>query len=220
MSDDDRTVISLARGGAGGKYWAIATWDGRCWQVRIEDYDEAHRADTAADRLADVGTNACAALAAIFGCHPDQLEVSVEARLPATVLASLRTAEGLVAQATPHVQSAVIGLHHANMPGPDVATILAARPPDRHSRAATCVTTAEDRPPAGDPADPLSPRPVDNRRPVDGRRDVDRANGGGPSLGRTAPDDRSALAARDRPPVSSTLRRRDVHPRDQRSGMS
>lgn len=128
VSDEDRVVISLAYGEVGGKYWAIATWDGRRWQVRIEDHDELHRADSIAERLAEVGPNASAVLAAMFGCHPDHMPVSVEARLPATVLASLRAAEGLVAQATPHVESAVIGLRHANVPDSDITAILAARP--------------------------------------------------------------------------------------------
>jgi hypothetical protein len=128
LSDDDRIVISLAHGEVGGKYWAIAMWDGRRWQVRIEDHDELHRADAIAERLAEVGPNASAVLAVMFGCHADHVPVSVQARLPATVLASLRAAEGLVAQATPHVQSAAIGLRHANVPDSDINAILAARP--------------------------------------------------------------------------------------------
>lgn len=128
MNNDDRTVISLSCGGVGGKYWALATWDGQCWQIRIEDYDEIHRADTTAQTLAEVGPIASTVLAVMFGCHPDHVEMSVEARLPDTVTTSLRAAEGLVAQATPHVQSAVIGLRHAHVPDRDIATILAARP--------------------------------------------------------------------------------------------
>lgn len=33
------------------KYWAIATWNGKQWDVRIEDYDQRHRGDTVADNL-------------------------------------------------------------------------------------------------------------------------------------------------------------------------
>jgi hypothetical protein len=128
VNNDDRTVISLAHGRVGGKYWALATWDGERWQVSIDDHSDMHRADTTAPTLAEVGTIASRVLAAMFGCHPDHIAVSVEARLPETVTASLRAAEGLVAQAAPHVQSAVIGLRHERLPDSDIAVILAARP--------------------------------------------------------------------------------------------
>jgi hypothetical protein len=128
VSDDDRIVISVARGGTGGKYWALATWDGQQWQVRIDDHNEMHRADTTASTLAEVGPIASMVLAALFGCHPDHIAVSVEARLPDTVTTSLRAAEGLVAQATPHVQSGITGLRHQRVRDSDITTILAARP--------------------------------------------------------------------------------------------
>jgi hypothetical protein len=127
VSGNERVVFSLADGDAGGKYWAIATWDGGCWQVRIEDHNEIHRADTTAPTLAKVGPIASMVLAALFGCHPDHVPVSVEIHLPTTIIASLSTAEGLVAQARPQVESAMIGLQHAKVAGPDIAAILAAR---------------------------------------------------------------------------------------------
>lgn len=109
------------------RYWAIATWNGEQWDVRIEDYDERHRGDTQADNLELVTKNASAILAFDFGCHPDHLAFGREIRLPAPIDDCLNAAEGFVASAADSLQGALSALRQSGVPEADIATLLAAR---------------------------------------------------------------------------------------------
>jgi trans-aconitate methyltransferase len=109
------------------KYWAIATWNGQQWDVRIEDYDERHRGDTQADNLELVTKNASAILAFEFGCHPDHLTLGREIRLPAPVAEALDAAEGFIASAAACLCGANTALRQAGVPEADIATLLAER---------------------------------------------------------------------------------------------
>lgn len=111
----------------GATYVARPSWDGQQWQVRVEDYDDVHRGDTTAGRLDQVGPKAAALLAAQFGCLPSHLRVSVEPELPKPIAYALQVAEDSVAAAARQVEDVATALRQGNVPGHDVAAILAER---------------------------------------------------------------------------------------------
>lgn len=109
------------------EYVAIPWWDGQQWLVRVEDYNEVHRGDTVAERLAQVGPNASVVVGALFGCDPSIVQVSVEPRLPKEIEYPLQVAEGHVADAARDVEAVVVALRQANMAGHDIAAVLSER---------------------------------------------------------------------------------------------
>ena len=109
------------------KYAALAAWNGQWWDFRVMDYDDRPRLDATAERLEDVATKAAAALAAQFGCQPEQLTVSVEVVLPDEIAPFLDTAERHVALASTSLGPVVDVLRARRMRGHDIAALLAMR---------------------------------------------------------------------------------------------
>lgn len=109
------------------KYFAVASWNGRCWDVRVMDYDDRHRASTTAERLEYVQQNASAVLGFEIGCLPEQVNVPVQVVLPETVGPFMDTAERHVAIASTCLGTVVDLLKQHGMPHEDINALLSMR---------------------------------------------------------------------------------------------
>lgn len=111
----------------GAKFVALASWDGQQWQVRVEDYDDVHRGDTTAGRLDEVPQSVRVFLIDQLMVYLPDLPVWVEPQLPKPIQYALQVAEDYVAEAARQVEDIATALRQANVPGHDIAAILAER---------------------------------------------------------------------------------------------
>lgn len=109
------------------KYLAVASWNGRLWDVRMLDYDDRQCAITTAERLVAVQQNASAMLGARIGCLPEQVMVQVEVALPDTVVPFVDTAERHVALASSCLGTVVDILKQHGMTREDISALLTMR---------------------------------------------------------------------------------------------
>jgi hypothetical protein len=109
------------------RFFALASWDGQQWEVRVEDHDDVHRGDTTAGYLDEVPDSVRVVLIDQLGGYVPDLPVWVEPQLPKPIQYALQIAEDHVADAARQVEDVATALRQANVPGHDIAAILAER---------------------------------------------------------------------------------------------
>jgi hypothetical protein len=111
------------------RYRAVTRWDGRHWQVRVEDPHGVDRGHDTADHRVDVEATAWALVVdAVAGDPAGNVAVDLEVQLPHDIKMRFELIAGLVGDAIRELDDVVEALLGMNMSAVDVVALLNDQP--------------------------------------------------------------------------------------------